>query len=230
MNNIDIFSKGSSLDGEWFYFKKIGDSIQGTYIGSRQAVDQFTNPQTVYLIKDSTGKVFNVAFKNSNVVIMERMAACKLGQIVGFRFEEERPSKRTPGINVKIVRVYSDPKVVDPEWSADQAVVSHAPVAVEGRTPSAPSALNYGYDDDENFVAPEDAGATGGGLPTSNSVEDTSTNNAIQAIRDLAKSKGLVKDGMSDEEKDAVIEQYTGHKLTEENLTKIIIALTGYTG
>ncbi len=176
--------------------------------------------------------MWNVAFRNTAVVIHERMRDVKFGQIVGFRFDEERDSKKTPGIKVKIIRVYADPKVVDAEWVSGHSAQQAAAPAQSAANSTSSGDLSYGYDDDENFVAPEDAGASSAGMATSNTVEasNDSSGDALQAIRDLAKAKGLVKDGMTVDEMNETIERYTGLKLTEENLTKIIISLTGYTG
>jgi len=76
------------------------------------------------------------------------------------------------------------------------------------------------------FKAPEGATAVTGAMPTA---EVKPRNEALDAIRNLAKTKGLTNESMSEAEADAVIEKYTGLKLEESNLTKIIIALTGYT-
>lgn len=226
--SIDIFANATPMDGEWFKFKKIGDSIQGTYIDARNGVDGFGNQQTIYVLLDQAGKVWNLGFRLTATVIHERMKGVKPGQIVGFRFDEERDSKRTPGVKVKIIRVYADTKVVNQEWLENHkdSGTQFTPQPSASANANGGPDLSYGFDDDEEFEAPADAGAASGSMPTANDVAPAT--DAIQAIRDLAKSKGLVKEGMTVADMDAAIEKYTGFALSEENLTKIIIALTGY--
>jgi len=222
--NIDIFSSAAPQSGEWFKFANVGDSIQGTYIDVREGTDSFGNQQTIYVLQDANGKVWNLGFRQTAMVIHERMKGIRLGQIVGFRFDEHRESKRNPGTKVKIIRIYADPKLVDNEWlAARKEIEAHFGVS------AAPKTLDE-FDDEEEaaFVVPEDAGPVAGNLATAK-VAIGNKSEAVQAIRDLANTKGLTRKDMTEAEADEVIEKFTGLKLTEENLTKIIIALTGYT-
>jgi hypothetical protein len=75
------------------------------------------------------------------------------------------------------------------------------------------------------FKAPADAAPAGGNLPAT---EEKPRNDAIDAIRNLAKTKGLTNEAMTEKEEDETIEKYTKLPLVEENLTKIIISLTGF--
>jgi len=223
-NNVDIFANAKPQGGEFFKFQNVGDSVQGTYIDVRRGIDGYNNPQTIYVIQDTAGKVWNVAFRDSNMIIHERMNGIRFGQIVGFRFDEHRDSKKNPGTKAKIIRVYADPKLVDQEWLARQKEIEAMYGSAKPAT-SAPVDDVFGFEDDEeNSDIPFESPATGGGSPAAVNPQ----NEAITAIRNLAKTKGLTKEGMTDAEADAVIEKYAGHALKEENLTKIIIALTGY--
>lgn len=235
-NNIDIFSSTTPQSGEFFKFKNVGDAIQGTYIDVRNGIDSFGNAQTIYVIQDGEGKIWNLGFRVSSLVIHERMKGVVFGQIVGFRYDEERDSKKNPGTKAKIIRIYADPKLVDQDWLAHQKDLEKnytAPTASNPTTgpvsvtPSKTDSYDEldGPDEDIPFKAPADAKPAGGNLPAT---EVKPRNEAIDAIRTLAKTKGLTNDKMSEEEADAVIEKYTGLKLEESNLTKIIISLTGY--
>ena len=231
MNDIDIFKKVTPSDGTWFSFKEVGDNIQGTYVDVRSGTDGFGNQQSIYILVDAEGKVWNLGFRQTAAVIHDRMKDVKFGQIVGFRYDEARDSKRSPGTKVKIIRVYADPKVVNEEWVKDHSdKASTSTLSVVDTTAPAQD-LNYGYDDkpaDPNeppFEAPKGAGATSGGVPSSS---EDGENKAVQAIHDLAISKGLVKADATKEEQKEIIEKYSDLPLTEENLTKIIIKLTGY--
>lgn len=222
--NVDIFQEGNANSGEFFKFKDVGDAVQGTYIDVRNGIDSFGNQQAIYVIQDADGKIWNVAFRLTNIVVHERMNGIKFGQIVGFRYDELRPSKKPGMSDAKIIRIYADPKHVDHEWVAHQKSVD------AGYTKLSPSVVSAVVDEDEGeydndvpFGAPEGAAPAGGNLPTGKP-----RNEAVDAIRQLAKTKGLTNDSMSEAEADAVIEKYTGLPLAEEHLTKVIIALTGY--
>jgi hypothetical protein len=213
-NKIDIFTSAKPQGGEFFKFKNIGDGIQGTYIDLREGVDSFGNDQFIYVIyTDNYEKLWNIAFRKSNKVLNDRMKTIKFGQIVGFRFDEERDSKKNPGTKVKIIRIYADPKLIDTEWLKFQKDIEDDYNKATGGTPNT----------EPSFIAPESATPVGQAMPTAKP-----QNKAIDAIRTLAKTKGLTSETMTEEEADRTIEQYTKMAIEESNLTQIIIALTGY--
>lgn len=229
-SSVDIFSSTTPQNGEFFKFKNIGDQVQGTYIGVRNAIDQFGNPQTIYILTDTDGKVWNLGFRDTNVVINERMASVRFGQIVGFKFEEERDSKKQQGIKVKIIRVYADQKFVDHNWLEHQKQLSASYSRPAGVATNPNDFVDEDWDNDESFVAPTNAGASGQNLPLgTTTVSAPSNDGAIDAIRNLARLKGLTQEGMSVGDSDKLIEQYTELPLIEDNFTKIIIKLTSFT-
>jgi hypothetical protein len=140
------------------------------------------------------------------------MRNVNLGQIVGFRFDEEKPSKVKKGTMAKIVRIYSDSKFIDHEWLEERkALDAFYNIAPRPATPGAP------------------ATPLGGNLPKEEAPAGDENSEAIEAIRNLAKTKGLVLLTDTKEEADEKIEKHCGLKLETENFTKIIIALTSYT-
>lgn len=217
-NNVNIFENATPNSGEFFKFKNIGDGIQGTYIDKTEGTDSFGNEQIIYMIKDSDDKIWNIAFRKASAFVHERMASIKLGQIVGYRFDEEKESKKMPGTKAKIIRIYADNKFVDKEWLDRQK---------ELELPGATTA--YAEDNDidpaikDVFTAPADATAVTGTMPTE------PKNDALDAIRTLARTKGLTHETMTQEDSDRAIEAFAELSLTEENMTKIIIKLTGFT-
>lgn len=240
MSEFNIFEEVKQ--GEFFSFKNVGDSIQGTYISASYGVpDGFNNMQNIYTIQDADGKVWNIGFKLSNEMCNERMTQIKFGQIVGFRFDEERESKKNPGMNkAKIIRIYADPKFIDTAWLAQQKELGvdvnfGSPEVNNGiaeNSGAAPLTNAEGVAfsiPDGFFKAPADATPVAGGLPTAETViQQPVRSEAINAIMKLALTKGLVEETMTQEEADAAVEKYTGLPLTEENLTRIIIALTSF--
>ena len=224
MSDLNIFDSVKPQVGKFFSFKEVGDSIQGTYVDKRDGMDSFGNEQFIYVLVDSKKEIWNVGFRKESAVITERMKGVRFGQIVGFRYDEERDSKRMPGKKAKIIRIYADPRLVDNEWLAEQKAIEEK-FGVNGLGQSDVVEDSEG-DYPETTVV--DATPVSTNLPTDNKVKSQS-NEALVAIRNLAKTKGLTNDKMSEAEADATIEKYTGLTLTEENLTKVIIALTGFT-
>ena len=217
MENIDIFKKATPQSGEFFKFKAVGDGIQGTYIDQRDAIDSFNNDQTIYILQDKDGKIWNLGFRKTASVIHDRMKTIRYGQIVGYRFDEERDSKKNPGTKVKIIRIYADPKLIDAEWINNQKELD-AISGLHARGVIAPSSGNAA-----SLEAFDEAISE---APAEN--PKSSTDAAVAAIINLAKTKGLVKEDMKDADAIEVIEIYTKEKLEEANMSKIIIALTGY--
>ncbi len=218
MSDINIFDSAKPQGGEFFKFKNVGDAVQGTYVDSRTGTDSFNNQQTIYVIQDKDGKIWNLGFADRNLIIHERMAGIRMGQIVGFRYDEERESKKNPGTKAKIIRIYADPKAVDNEWLAEQKRLN------ELFGGPAPKAVTEVAEDELDFNQPVDEE---GDLQAAD--EKPQKNEALSAIRTLAMTKGLTNEIMLDSEADEAIEKFAGLPLTEENLTKIIIKLTGYT-
>lgn len=248
MTQVDIFA-AVNPEGEFFKFAKVGDGIKGTYVGKKDIPGRGNfAAQIGYNIKDTDGKIWIVAQSLTKKIFHERMNEIFLGQIVGFRFDRIKPST-TPGLNpANIINIYADPKYVDQAWI--DAMKSLESSSTKGQA----SVGRVDDDEDEEihkasgpgsvfgdkpFVMPADAQPSEGGLPKSESDIDVkdidfgqkkegSGNEALDAIRNLARTKGLTNEGMSQADADATIEKYTELKLEEANLTKIIIKLTGY--
>lgn len=210
---IDIFKNTNAApqNGEFFKFAKIGDGVQGTYVDKREGIDGFGNNQIIYVLKDGD-KLWNAAFRGTSVVIHERMKNVKLGTIVGFKYDSDGVVKRgaNAGTSFRIVNPYFDPKTVDKEWLTD-----HPDAAFTEREESTSV---------EQGEAPEESDAMR--VPVTGDAEISAT--SLEAIRSLAKTKGLITDAMSEEEGDYAVEAYTMLDLTEETLPRVIIALTQY--
>jgi hypothetical protein len=219
MSNVNIFEKASPNSGEFFKFKNIGDSIQGTYINKSEGVDSYNNTQFIYAVKDSEGKVWNVAFRKEAAFVNERMEGAKFGQIVGFRFDEERDSKKMPGKKAKIIRIYADEQFVDQDWINARKNLDSC--SGQEETPVEESEIEAAMND--AFKSPADAVAASGVLP-----EDDKKNNALEAVRQLARTKGITSSELPIQEQDNLIVAFSGLPLTEENLTQVIIKITGH--
>lgn len=215
MSDLNIFEEARQ-GGEFFKFKKVGDAVQGTYIDfQRDAKDGFGNMQHIYVLKDKDGKIWNIGFRSTNSVVHDKMATVALGQVVGFRLDELRPSKRDASIMAKIIRVYADPRIVDKEWLARQ----EGKGVEEGQASPVPSVFA------ETKV--EGSEPLRSSLASSDDVNTESTENAaLDAVRNLARTKGIITPDLTVEAADGVIEAFAGLPMKQENLTKIIIALT----
>lgn len=232
-NSVNIFDEVKQ--GTFFKFEKVGDSVQGTYIGKMSAEGKF-GPQMVYSLQDKQGAVWNVSFNKNKKMVIDRMNEIRFGQIVGFKFDETRPTDK--GNDAKIIRIYADPKFIDHEWLAAQKELREssgeytAPAAGVTDHEEEEEVRGSGSDGQDGnmfngnpFVAPGDAQPTGSSIPEGDLEQK---NEALDAIRQLAMTKGLIVESMPRAEADEAIEKYTGLKLEEVNLTKIIISLTGF--
>lgn len=111
---MSIFNDGNKMTGNWFKTDVIGNKLEGTLIGRRSAINSLSGKeQTIYEILTKDGEFYNVGGKPGIDVQMRHV---KLGQIVGFEYIKEVPSK-TPGMNAtKVVQVYANPSIVDEKW------------------------------------------------------------------------------------------------------------------
>lgn len=236
MENLNIFDEVKQ--GQFFKFEKVGDAVQGTYIGKSRAMGKF-GEQVLYILQDKEGNVWNVPFGLTKTIVHDKMDGVKFGQIIGFKFDESRPNDK--GNDAKIIRVYENPKFIDRAWLSSQKelgidINSNVVQPLRGSESPKESAEPGSIFGNDPFVVPSEAGPAGGSLPKDEiNVKEVDMgkpaepkNEALDAIRNLAKTKGLTSEEMPEVEADTVIEQYAGLPLKEENLTKIIIKLTGY--
>lgn len=226
-----IFDSAPPQDGEFKKWEKISDEVQGTYIDTRDGVDTYGNDQRIYVLRDKEGKVWNVAFKKTNTVILDRMEGVRLGQIIGFRYEEDRPSKAMPGTTAKIIRIYQSPSIVDRAWLAEQEEIKKTfgtvDVGTNGQSFDAPlQPQPTTVDDTSEAVAPGTPEAT---VDVTAPAEEVSTEQTpLQAIRSLAVTQRLNTADMPEAEQDASIVNFAGISLVKDNYTDIIIKLTNY--
>jgi hypothetical protein len=131
MNTVNIFDEGREINESWAKFVTIGDSVQGTYIGKRRAPSSIDGKiQVIYNLLTPNG-VVNVAKPETHTGFHYRMDTLKFGQIVGFRFTEEIPSK-TKGFNpTKVIVIYADPQTVYKEWLAENPHANERNVALD---------------------------------------------------------------------------------------------------
>jgi hypothetical protein len=125
MKKINIFSEDNKVKGNWVKFDKVGDTFQGTFISKRTVVNQLSgSDQIIYEFKTEDGEYWNVGGKPGIDVQMKHV---KPGQIVGFKFVEERKSQKPAMSPAKIIQVYADEKIVDEGWLLEQAEEDSGP-------------------------------------------------------------------------------------------------------
>lgn len=217
-NNVDIYAVGDPQTGKFLTFKTVGDqSPQMTYINIREGVDGFGNEQFIYVFKDAEDNIWNWGVRKTATITIERMNTIKFGQIVGLKFESTKPAKQVGRADTKIIKIYSDPKVVDQAWLDEQAAApkqEEAPVTTTA--PEAASTVSS---------TPETAQPVRSNIPVVQRKERSST---VKTIMELAQSKGLTNNEMTDDDVDSVIAEFAGMPLTEENAQKIIIKLASF--
>lgn len=145
MSKVDIFSETKPFATKWASFKKVGDAVQGTYIGSRRGQDGFGHDQVIYeLLDKDTNEVINVGLNLTKKLLHQRMQSVKLGQIVGFKYtsDKEIVNKKTgTKATTKIIDVWADSKFIDQEWIDQNKHVIDSP-----HTDYSPSAISSSED------------------------------------------------------------------------------------
>lgn len=236
-DDFSIFDSASSQDrGEFFKFDKQGDRVEGTYIDVREAIDSFNNEQIIYVLMDrkNGNKIWNVGIRKWNVGVIDIMKATRLGQIVGFWHDGQKESKKTKRM-FNDIKVAADPRFFDKEWLEQQKTIEKAFEGMPRASEVTPRKETEDFGDFQD--APSNAQPLQTGVAQSPSQADEGpavdpgnmTMDSILAVRALARSKGLVTEGMSDADADRAIVAYTGLEYAQENLTSIIVKLTAYT-
>lgn len=132
----DIFDpENEATVGDTVAWNKVGDFIAGTYIGVKKNVETKHGLKSIFQIlarrgawtqkdkldgKETTveaveGEVYGVWGKDD--ILSSSLGALKIGQNVGVKFTESKPS--TKGNAAKIVKVYAD-GTVNSEWLEQQ--------------------------------------------------------------------------------------------------------------
>lgn len=103
----EFFSDENIAQAAWFKFDKIGDAVKGTLLSRRHqpGVDNYP-AQEVYELKQEDGDIINVGFSVNKKYVLDRMRNVKIGQIVGFMFKSEIPSKTKGYAPAKSIEVY----------------------------------------------------------------------------------------------------------------------------
>ena len=124
------FTDDDKVSSNWWKKRKIGDTIQGTLVSKQQRMNQLSDQnQWIYEIKTVDEEYWNVG---GTLGIDAQMRNISLGQIVEFRYIEERPSKK-PGMSAaKIVQVFSSKNAVDEKWLQENEAAMHAEEISEG--------------------------------------------------------------------------------------------------
>ena len=119
-----IFDESNKVRGLWFKADKVGAEISGTLISIRKVFNAMYNKeQTVYELKTEDGSVWSVGSKPA---IDQQMRYIKLGQIIGFKYMEERPPKTKGMSPTKIIQVFAPTGLFDTQWLAEQEDVAAA--------------------------------------------------------------------------------------------------------
>ncbi len=209
---VNIFKEGKVMDVSPFYFKNIGDEVQGTYVGKRQGIDNYKNQVMIYELKNDSG-ISVVSFPIGKKINKD-MEAVKFGQIIGFKYvSREKFIKNNKESEYKNMKVFADPNIVDQEWLNEHADGSNDSGISEGEESSSDSAegTSAGFGDFDSPVPSE--------TPAKSNL---SNEEMLVKIAELAKTKlGAVE---SSQIKDKVMEA-TGLAFLPTNYGKILDVL-----
>jgi hypothetical protein len=186
MTNLDIFKIGGAVMGTFKKFEKVGDQVQGTYIDLSEGRDSYENEQVIVTLRDSEGANWKVGIKKTNTILLDQVNKLNLGQIVGFRFDEQKASKRNPGKMANIIRLYADSAVYDEAWLKERSEkyngINHVVISPT--------------DQDAPFPSASDS-QLGGSTPVQGAIPTIGIEK-FAAIMALAVTKGIITETMTD--------------------------------
>jgi hypothetical protein len=222
----DFFDGMTPKVGEFFSFKKVGDSVQGTYIDRRDGMDGYGNEQFIYVLQDNKhDKTWNVGVKKTSINLIRQMEQVPYGFIVGFRFDEERENKKRPGLHpTKIINAYyntrdtNNPKFVDHDWLNTQKQLGRSSFTPDSSSLPLVVTDTSSDSDDEFEKELEDLKGEAPGAPEVD----------LGPVRKLAVTKGLVEANAPEAEMDAIISAYAGLPLTAKNIKDVVMAITKF--
>jgi len=144
MSEIDnLFDEGNEVKVEYktIKFGKVGDFIKGTLTGNTKQMVNNLSPkkemQTVFEIKVAAGSLHLIhnrkvdaeptipqpgefwSYITGKPVMLDMLKTIKIGQIVGLKFTEEKPSKNSSFGDAKIIKVY--PGAMDDTYQGESA-------------------------------------------------------------------------------------------------------------
>lgn len=128
------FTEEDKATGSQFTFEKVGDSIQGTYIGKKVNVKTRYGLKTYHEIANDDGIFILWQRKGFD----EQIARCRLGQIIEVRcINIKDTGAGNPWIQLE---VFSRPDLVDEEWLTQQKEGAEIENIVQGNQDEEPVA------------------------------------------------------------------------------------------
>lgn len=91
-----MWEGGQEVQANWFKFEKVGDGIKGTLLGKKLQPANLPGyqDQWVYELKDENGQIWNVGIGAGKEGTIQRLARCKVGELIGILFEKEGEPKK----------------------------------------------------------------------------------------------------------------------------------------
>lgn len=220
----DIFSQGEVMSGSFFKFENLGDETQGTYIAVKEGPGYMgVGTQLQYWIKSKDG----IQIIGGKPSIDRQMADIRLGQIVGFRYVKDIPSKKG-GKDFHQIDVYARPDIRDEEWLRTHrgdglldAVPEKTAIGIDEAD------LEEGLSEEESFPTEAEAKkAFDFSAPKAPSEEPFLTESEKQAILgEIAAIARLKLGALNPEEVKDKVMNATNLAFVENNLGKIVEAM-----
>jgi len=103
----DLFKEDNVPSSDWWKPEKVGDRIWGVLVGTshKEARDGF-EAQTVFTLKQEDGAVIKYGVADTKEYVISRASSAEMGDLLGFEFKKEVPSKTKGYSPAKSIEVY----------------------------------------------------------------------------------------------------------------------------
>jgi hypothetical protein len=106
----DLFAEANEMKSNYWKPEKVGDKVQGYLVKKDLRPNTLKGPgavQTVYTLHQEDGTRIDIYGRQGNPAVISGLENCKMGQLVGVKFTEEKPAQKAGYNPTKIVKAYA---------------------------------------------------------------------------------------------------------------------------
>lgn len=110
--NEDLFNDANVVTSNWWKPTTPGDKVRGYLVDKKLKPNTLKDPsgktmQAIYVLMQEDGTPINVAGRTGSPQVIVGLESCKLGQLVGVKYIEDKPHTKAGYQNIKIVKAFA---------------------------------------------------------------------------------------------------------------------------